>query len=145
MIWISPGDIRYTRDGLYFLMRNYDYLEMGKYPPDPSTNTAAGYHSPSQAAPHEKAMDFKMEIDRRLALCGVDGKLLLSECRRGVPMSYLSWECVCVLNYISWSPKVDADMWQIKIDGGTGISGRKQYYAQWKADRKYKHKKALTK
>ncbi len=116
-IWIAPNTIRqYTRDELYFLLKNYDYLVEGKYPPDPSTYVSSGGGNRSPGAPHELALTFKAEIDRRLKICNGDGKLLLSECRRGCRIIDLPWECMTALNYISWSPR--SLLHEVKLPSG---------------------------
>ena len=67
--WVSPGEIKWTRPQVVFLLYNYLLLFEGVWPPDPRET---GYEGKSRMwnglAPFEKVSQVKVELDERIAL-----------------------------------------------------------------------------
>ena len=101
--WYSPREIIFSRDQVLFLLENLTLLRKGEYPPDPANSGYTGNDrgSISTHAPFETPCQFAAEIDSRLDVTNLYGKLLLAEINAGVPLWELSKESRLALNYCS--------------------------------------------
>ncbi len=78
--WYSPGQIKFRREHMKFLIKSLPMLQEGKYPPNP---IGTGYYNfkisrkgGRQLAYFESPTILAAEVEQRLALCGRDGIIL---------------------------------------------------------------------
>ncbi|KKK56351.1 hypothetical protein LCGC14_3065390, partial [marine sediment metagenome] len=78
--WFSYGDIRYTPEQIFFLLRHKELLEQGKWP---SRHTDSGYVGSSKGRTYKtegyfvKSVIIIAELMIRLEACGQDGELVI--------------------------------------------------------------------
>ncbi len=124
--WYSPGQIRYLRDDIIWMIAAVLPLDAGQWPPEPKDSWYTGNQkTPSHSAPFEKPSVVRAEVEQRIGMTKSDGDTLVWEIQHG----YEYYELLCpaakkALNYIC-----------------SGKKRRKQSYAEWKSHRKYNHKK----
>ena len=119
--WFPPGAICYCRPQVLFYLENCEDIRAGSWPkePDGSTYTDPSIRSKAVKIPALHAEQFAAEMDARIKMCGIEGKLLELEVLTERELSDTSWKA---LNFIS------------------GWRRRKLSYSQWKKESKYKEK-----
>jgi len=118
--WYSPREINFNRDQMIWLIEHLEIMRRGEYPPDPqgSRYISVGKRKIKPKAYFEISCQLAGEVDFRLKLTGVDGKLLVAEINNGIDRyEDLDYESQMALNFISG--------WR-----------RRKNYSQWKADRR---------
>ncbi len=129
--WYSPGQIRYLRDDIIWMIAAVLPLEAGEWPPEPKETGYTGGHKVSHSAPFENPAVVRSEVKERLKMTKDDGVTLVWEIQKG-GIEYYELLCPAAkraLNYISSGPKRRRTK-----------EGRLITYAEWKRDRK-KNKK----
>jgi hypothetical protein len=123
--YYSPGQIRYLRDDIIWMIAVVLPLEAGQWPLSPvETGYVGNQKTPSHAAPFETPGCIRAEVEKRIKMAKSDGETLVWEIQHG----FEYYELLCpaskmALNYISSGPK-----------------RRKQSYREWKKQSKYRHK-----
>ncbi|KKL44997.1 hypothetical protein LCGC14_2360060, partial [marine sediment metagenome] len=118
----SPGEIRFQRDEMIWLIEHLTELEDGKWPLDPSGAVAPEGRTGLKAEGHfVRPVQFAAEVKTRLSTTGEAGEALVDEIQVGI-LDYesLSRPAQRVLNYIS------------------GWRRRNQTYPEWRATGKYR-------
>jgi len=73
----SPGEIKFTRVQVLWLLQNLGSLRDGYWPPEASNYTdSLIIKSGGHKAPFVTPIDFAAEIEARLERCGLDGLIL---------------------------------------------------------------------
>ena len=142
--WYSPGEIRFTRVQVLWLLHNLGSLRDGHWPPEASSYIdifdITGKKSGRHKAPFVTPIEYAAEIEARLEKAGLDGLILeaIECCDKSVASmaSYLrmpEWaiekRCNWALSYIASGP---ARRWH-------DISKRKgETYQEFKRRRKAK-------
>ena len=122
--WYSPGEIRFQREEMIWLISWLDLLSEGNWPPEGKDTGYTGYQkSKVHKAPFETPAGYAAEVKSRLKTMGEAGEALVDEIQGGI----MDYEGLCgpaqrALNYIS------------------GWRRRKETYSQWKATRKKRGK-----
>lgn len=120
--WYSPGEIRFQRDEMIWLVSWLGFLENGKWPPEHKETGYTGSHTSSgHRAPFEDPSGFAAEVNCRLRTTGEAGEALVDEIQGGIT----DYEGLCspakrALNYIS------------------GWRRRKSSYKAWAKQAKYR-------
>jgi hypothetical protein len=112
-----PASSRFCNHFVLFLLNNYCYLNLGKYPPAPEGQTRGRSGKVPGSTPKE-AILVKTRLDERLKMCGKDGedgKILLLNLLLELPLCDRS---LSALEYI------------------TGKWPKKQSYTKWKSGRR---------
>ena len=119
-IWWSPGEIRFAREEMIWLITWLSFLEDGKWPPDHNSSSSTRGRR-SHKAPFENPSGFAGEVNSRLKTTGEAGEALVDEIQSGITdYEGLSRPAKRALNYVS------------------GWRRRRKTYALWKAQKKYK-------
>lgn len=113
--WFSPGEIRYTREQVLFILENTEILKEGLWPPEPKETgyTDEGKHPVACHAPYEVACMIIGEVEARLKSCGEAGEALADEAKYIELIDCLSRPARRALNYVS------------------GFRRRRQSYSRW--------------
>ena len=84
--WYSPGQIRYKRDHILWILRNWPYFDRGIWPPEyiGDEDNSSIVTSPSSHAPYETVCLIRAEILVRLGKCGKDGLMAIDGYIRGM-------------------------------------------------------------
>ena len=120
--WFSPGEIRFQREEMIWLIEHLKELEQGKWPPDPSGSVAPEGRTGFKAEGYfVRPVQFASEVKVRLRTTGEAGEALVDEIAEGI----LDYEGFCgpakrALNYVS------------------GFRRRKATYGMWKSQRTYR-------
>ena len=120
--WYSPGEIRFQRPEMIWLIEHLTELEDGRWPLDPSGVVAPEGRTGLKAEGHfVRPVQFAAEVNSRLSTTGEAGEALVDEIQAGI-LDYegLSRPAQRALNYIS------------------GWRRRKQSYPEWRATNKYR-------
>ena len=119
--WYSPGEIRFQREEMMWLIKWLPFLEEGTWPPEHKESGYTGYQkSRSHRAPFENPVGFASEVHCRLNTTGEAGEALVDEIQGGITeYEELSRPAKRALNYIS------------------GFRRRRLSYSLWKAQKKY--------
>ena len=101
--WFAPGEIRFTREEMIWLITWLSLLEMGKWPPEHKNSGYSGSHGTrGHRAPFENPSGFAGEINARLKTTGEAGESLVDEVEGGIEdYEGLSRPAQRALNYIS--------------------------------------------
>lgn len=120
--WYSPGEIRFKRDEMIWLIAWLELLEKGQWPPEhKETGYTGSRGTRGHRAPFENPSGFAGEVNYRLKTTGEAGEALLDEIQSSITdYEGLSRPAKRALNYIS------------------GWRRRKETYSQWKATQKYR-------
>ena len=130
--WYSPGQIRYLRDDIIWMIGQVLPLESGEWPPEQKESGYTGSQkTPSHAAPFENPAIVRAEVEQRIKMTKGDGVTLVWEIQKGGVEYY---ELLCpaakrALNYICSGKKRRRTK-----------DGRLITYAEWKRDRNKNHK-----
>jgi len=130
--WYSPGQIRYLRDDIIWMIAVVLPLDAGCWPPAPGNtiNNPESQKTPSHAAPFENPCCVEAELLQRIKMTGEAGEALVDEVLAGIEhYQLLSRPAKRALNYISSGPKRRRTK-----------DGRLITYAEWKRDRKKNRK-----
>lgn len=123
--WYSYNSITFCPHQVVWLIEHLPALERGEWPANPLGESDIDMVTKTQLkseAYYTKACELAAEINKRLACCGIDGKLCRAEVQN-TSFSVYSEETNLVLNYISrW------DFWH----------DFKMKYKDWKKQRKYR-------
>ena len=106
--WFSPGSIVYCRPQCLFYLKFCDSIRQGEWPQEPegSNYTDSAIRSGFVKIPAHHAEMFAAEMDSRIKMAGIEGKLLEYEVKLEYPLSSTSYKA---LNYISgWRRKTQA-------------------------------------
>ncbi len=120
LLWIAPSLVRFRIEEVVWLIEHLPLLISGIWPEPPGGNyidPVVGRTGVSSHAYYEITCWYSDEIVKRLAIAGVDGKLLLAEVQGSIEP--LSAESLMALRFVSG--------WQRKKDG----------YTPWQAKRNY--------
>ena len=119
----SPGEIRFAREEMIWLITWLPLLEKGTWPPEFRDSGYTGSHgSRGHRAPFENASGFAGEVNARLSTTGEAGEALVDEIQSGVTdYEGLSRPAKRALNYIS------------------GFRRRRLSYPEWKALQKFRN------
>lgn len=124
--WYSPGQIRYRRDHILWILRNWPYFDRGIWPPEymgediPSAEIKT---SPSSHATYELVCLIRAEVLVRFRKCGRDGLMAIDGYIYGMAERDIAIKhkvrpektlrrINCAINYISsgswrrWMPNV---------------------------------------
>lgn len=118
----SPGEIRFQREEMIWLIEHLAELEEGKWPLDPSGAVAPEGRTGLKAEGHfVRPVQFAAEVNYRLSTTGEAGEALVDEIKAGI-LDYesLSRPAQRVLNYVS------------------GWRRRKQSYSEFRATNKHR-------
>lgn len=120
--WYSPGEIRFTREEIIWLIIWLPLLEEGRWPSEhKETGYTGSYGTRGHRAPFENPSGFAGEINVRLKSTGEAGEALVDEIQDAIThFEGLSRPAQRALNYMS------------------GWRRRKETYPQWKATQKYR-------
>lgn len=124
--WYAPKDIKFSREQMMWLIRHLGELLDGDWPANPwgsSYTEIPSIKGGSSEARFVRPCQFAAEVEVRLKLTGLEGKLLMAELNGGwqeVPYEQLGKESRDALNYIS------------------GWRRRKQTYREFKMQREYR-------
>ncbi len=111
--WYAPSEINYDLDSIAWLLQYAGMLREGRWPPECKESGYTGNPvSISYHAPFELTCQIIAEVDRRLAMCGLDRELVEKYYTDGIDENELSkryhmdvWEVFrCInraVNYIS--------------------------------------------
>ena len=76
-VWYSPGEIRFTRQQVLFLIRNLLILREGSWPAEASSYVdIPGKKTGRHKAYFETPIEYAAEIQSRLEKAGIDGLIL---------------------------------------------------------------------
>mgnify|MGYP000846282412 CR=1 FL=1 len=121
--WYAPGQIRYIRADILWMIAVVLPLEAGQWPPEPTETTG---RSKSRSAPFENPAVVRAEVEERLKMTKSDGETLVWEIQKG-GIEYYDFLCPAAkmaLNYIC-----------------SGKKRRKVSYSKWYYDQKRKNRK----
>ena len=126
--WYAPGQIRYIRADILWMIAVVLPLEAGQWPPELTETTG---RSKSRSAPFENPAVVRAEVEERLKMTKSDGETLVWEIQKG-GIEYYDFLCPAAkmaLNYICSGKK------RRKTKSGRFIT-----YAEWKRDRRKNRK-----
>ena len=106
--WFPPYAICFCRPQILFYLFNCEQIRDGKWPDEPhgTSYTDPAIRQKSVRIPARQAEQIAAEIDARLKMCGMEGKLLEYEVRLEMELSPTSWKA---LNYISgWRRRIES-------------------------------------
>lgn len=75
--WYSPSEIRFTKDQVRWMLRNWDELSEGQWIPQCEDTGYTGYEKRNCHAPFEYVMQVIGELDARLSVCSTDGMVAI--------------------------------------------------------------------
>lgn len=130
--WYAPGQIRYLRDDIIWMIAVVLPLEAGEWPPEPKETGYTGGHKVSHSAPFENPAVVRSEVKERLKMTKDDGVTLVWEIQKG-GIEYYELLCPAAkraLNYICSGEKR-----RFKNNGGL-LS-----YSEWLRNRRGNDKK----
>lgn len=135
--WFSPGEIRFNREQVIFLLENSRLLESGYYPPNPAET---GYNElkvlvrrGKPRAYFEVPVGLIGEVKARLSRAGIDGEMIWDKYRYDLTEDQLS--AYYVLSYEEVIAGLNSAMWFI-----VGWRREKQSYEDWVARYQYKRR-----
>ena len=121
------ADLRFCPFQVVWILENSDILHIGKWPMQYSVYDKEKGRRVANEGYFVKPAVIIAEVEKRLETTGKDGKLLVSECKRGVALEDLDNETWEVLMYVKgW--------WRKKMDFGS--------YQRWK---RWKNKQKVNK
>jgi len=127
--WYGFHEIRWCAQQIFWILKFEEYFHAGEWPaPDATADPGVRHHVVKREAAHVKASLTIAEVDKRLKLTGIRGRLLKEECFKRDKMLYLSWDAKGALYYVAGS--------HFK---------RQRKFSAWMADRKHrKSDKSIT-
>ncbi len=151
IIWWEPGEIRYRRDHVMFILEHLNTFMDGRYPPDPGQTgySNAGWKSSiNTKAPFITAAEIFAELDRRLLRCGLDWYLVHDHYERGLivediaTLHHMDYEDVWnriqrAITYVSSGP---VPRW-IDTEKRKGLDYEQWYDNNWRPQRKFTEKR----
>jgi hypothetical protein len=96
-IWFEPGQIRYWKKHVQFVLANFPEILTGRWPAQTTGYYDAGGRSPgfSSRAQGESVRLIGLEVDERLKNCGPDGAMVRAYYRYGIPIKTIAEACHC--------------------------------------------------
>jgi hypothetical protein len=106
--WFPPNAIKFCRLQVLFYLKDCDSIRQGEWPKEPngSSYTDPAIRSAFVKIPAHNAEMFAAEMDCRLKMCGIEGKLLEYEVKLDYQLSPSSYKA---LNFISgWRRRTES-------------------------------------